>query len=419
MANEIPPSLARFIRAQHGVVTRKQALRAGLTEPAVRSRLRSGSWRQLYRGVYLTYGGPPRRESSMWAAVLYCGRGAVLSHQTAAELHGLNVKPHEKIHVTIPADRRVVAAPGLSIHLSGRPLDPPDAHRDPPHTPICDTLLDLADAATDLDTVCGWITDAFEKEKLHAVQLRFALSQRTRARWRAQLTDLLDCAAAGDHSVLEFRYTRDVERAHGLPESVRQVPFTRADGREGRRDRVYRDFAVIVELDGRLWHPPEAISADKRRDRAAAAVGMVSLRYEWTDVNSRACEAAAEIAQVLRTRGWTGTPRACFPGCPAPSSASAASVTARCGLRRRVFAPRSAPDRKRPPSLLRTRSLRAPERQIGPNGEMSGTEQAGPRPEPRAARPRWWGGQGRSEPRGGRGRESGYQRARGGWQRLN
>jgi hypothetical protein len=69
----------------------------------------------------------------------------------------------------------------------------------------------------------------------------------------------------GDHSVLEYRYTRDVERPHGLPESVRQVPFTKDNGQEGRRDRVYARYGVVVELDGRLAHPPEAISADKRR----------------------------------------------------------------------------------------------------------------------------------------------------------
>ena len=36
-------------------------------------------------------------------------------------------------------------------------------------------------------------------------------------RWREDLAELIVAAAGGDHSVLEFRYHRDVERAHGLP----------------------------------------------------------------------------------------------------------------------------------------------------------------------------------------------------------
>lgn len=320
MAKELPPLLDKTARDQHGVITRQQALRAGLTTETIRSRRESGSWRQLYRGVYLVTSGPPDRDARLWAAVLYCGRGAVLSHATAAELHGLEVTQPLPIHVSIPSRRRITAPPGLRVHLTSRPLDPPQGHRDPPHTPICDTLLDLADATTDLDELCGWLTSAFREGKVNELQLRWALAQRGPVRWRKQLAEIAACAAAGDHSVLEYRYTRDVERAHGLPESVRQVPFLQDSYREGRRDRVYEDHGVAIELDGIAWHPPGKSSADKKRDRAAAAQGLVSLRYEWTDVTAHPCETALEVAEVLRTRGWTGAPHPCSAGCPVPRS---------------------------------------------------------------------------------------------------
>src|SRR4030081_2970145 len=95
-------SLDRIIRAQHGVITRGQAIQAGITRDAVQSRVRHGAWQPLHRGVYLTTAGPPRRDPRLWAAVLYCGNGAILSHETAAELHGLTVRPSSVIHVTIP-----------------------------------------------------------------------------------------------------------------------------------------------------------------------------------------------------------------------------------------------------------------------------------------------------------------------------
>lgn len=160
------------------------------------------------------------------------------------------------------------------------------------------------------------VTRAFARDLTDAATLCAAMGQRTRLRWRGELHELITAAASGDHSVLEYRYGRDVERTHGLPESVRQAPFEGPDGRRGRRDRLYRDYGVVVELDGRLAHPVEAQWRDKARDNAAAADGMQSLRYGWVHVRRNACETAAQVAQVLRVRGWTGQPRPCSPGCP-------------------------------------------------------------------------------------------------------
>jgi hypothetical protein len=116
--------------------------------------------------------------------------------------------------------------------------------------------------------------------------------------------------------VLEFRYDRDVERAHGLPEPTKQVWFAGADGRRGRRDRVYEEYGIVVELDGKLGHEGEDQWRDKSRDNAAAATGQQSLRYGWKHVKSQACQTAVEVARVLRLRGWDGSPRPCSSACP-------------------------------------------------------------------------------------------------------
>jgi Transcriptional regulator, AbiEi antitoxin len=81
------------LQAQAGVVSRQQALEAGFDEDAIERRLRSGAWRRLRRGVYATFTGALSREAKLWAAVLSAGPGAVLSHETAAEIHGLTDKP--------------------------------------------------------------------------------------------------------------------------------------------------------------------------------------------------------------------------------------------------------------------------------------------------------------------------------------
>ena len=283
----------------------------------IKFRVASGQWQQIHRGVYATFTGLPGRATQLWAAVLSAGPGAALSHETAAELHWLTSKPADLIHVTIPVQRRVVAADGVVLHRSGRAIAAVQAHTYPPRTKVEDTVLDLTQTAAAFDDVCGWVTRAIARELTDEDRLHDAMSARTKLRWRAELHELIAAASGGDHSVLEFRYHHDVERAHGLPESRRQVPFTGPGGRRGRRDRVYEKYALVIELDGRLAHPAENQWKDKARDNAAAVGGMQSLRYGWNDVRRQPCATAVQVARVLRLRGWDGRPRSCLPGCPA------------------------------------------------------------------------------------------------------
>jgi hypothetical protein len=317
MERELPYTLRNLARNQAGVVSRSQAMRAGLTVDMIKFRVRTGHWRQMHPGVYALFTGLPGRSARLWAVVLSSGHGAVLSHETAAELHGLTDKPTDPIHITVPRQRHVIPVPGVVVHRSARAVTAVQGHTYPPRTRVEETVLDLTQTAATFDDVCGWVTRAFARDLTDEVRLHEAMRLRTKLRWRADLQELTTAAADGDHSVLEFRYHRDVERAHGLPESGRQVPFTGPGGRRGRRDRVYEDYAVVIELDGRLAHPAESQWKDKARDNAAAAGGMQSLRYGWNDVRRQPCVTAVQVAAVLRRHGWDSLPRPCSPGCPA------------------------------------------------------------------------------------------------------
>jgi hypothetical protein len=177
-------------------------------------------------------------------------------------------------------------------------------------------VLDLTQTAATFDDVCGWVTRAFARDLTDEERLRSAMRQRAKLRWRADLHELIAAAASGDHSVLEYRYDRDVERAHGLPEPVRQAPFVSPDGQRGRRDRLYQDYGVVVELDGRLGHGPEDQWRDKDRDNTAAVDRKQTLRYGWEHIRRHPCATALQVAAVLRVHGWDGWPRPCSAGCP-------------------------------------------------------------------------------------------------------
>ena len=114
----------------------------------------------------------------------------------------------------------------------------------------------------------------------------------------------------GIESVLERRYLDRVERRHRLPALERQA---RLDGR-ARIDGLYRELGLAVELDGPQFH--DATMDMSRDNRHVLHSSVDTLRYGWQAVTTQPCAVAAQVAQALTTRGWSGHMRSC-PECPA------------------------------------------------------------------------------------------------------
>jgi len=312
--HSLPAGLLDLAESQRGVFTSSQAFRAGLTKDAIRAGLDGGHWQRIHRGVFAAFSGVPGREPLLWAAVLRAGPWATLSYQTAAELNGLTRKPSQLIHVTVPGSRRVEPIPGVVVHRSERIRAARHPAASPPRTRVEETVLDLTDTARTFDDALGWACAACRGRLTTPGLLQDAMSDRARLRFREALELALGDIAEGVHTVLEFRYLSDVERLHGLPRAVRQCRVVRGTRHE-YRDILYRSYLVAVEPDGRLAHLPETRWADVRRDNAAAADGIITLRYSWSDVTQRPCSVAGEVGAVLSQRGWTGRLRCCGPGC--------------------------------------------------------------------------------------------------------
>jgi hypothetical protein len=314
VATPIPPRLLEVADGRCGIVTKRQAVAAGLTRSVIASHVRYGRWQRLHPGVYSTFTGRPGRLAVLWAAVLSAGPGAMLSYQSAAEVAGLLGRQSAPIHVTVPADRRVARTPGIVVHTSERAATARHPAKLPPQTRLEETILDLAGAAPSMDDACAWITRGLGSRLTTQQKLHQALAPRGKIRWRAELTELLTPDAAGFHSVLERRYHRNVERPHGLPGAQRQVRYRRGQHNE-YRDALYRAYRTAIELDGDAAHGADTKWWDVRRDNAAVADGIVTLRYGWFDVTQTPCRVAAEVARVLAARGFVGA-RACSAGCP-------------------------------------------------------------------------------------------------------
>jgi very-short-patch-repair endonuclease len=171
-------------------------------------------------------------------------------------------------------------------------------------------VLDLVTVSAKPDDVVGTIAHACQRRKVTPAQLQIALQLRKKMPHRDLVAQALAAIADGVESVLEWRYFRDVERAHGLPKGRRQV-VRRRGGRREVVDVEYAKYKVIVELDGETFHVGEQRRRDKARDNAAAARGEIALRYGWSDATFTPCASAWQIGAVLQQRGWKGAVRCC------------------------------------------------------------------------------------------------------------
>lgn len=312
----------RLASQQGGVVTRIQAQNNGLSVKAIDSRLRSGAWQYVFtpaipgtrRSAYATFTGPIGVHARLWAAVLVSGRGATLSHETAAALHGLLDQEglRRPLHVTVPADRRVKPPEGVVIHYSRSVDRTRHPARLPPQTRLEETVIDLTQTAASLDQASGLIAQAVQRGLTTHDRILAVVDERKKLRWRDELRESCGAAGSGAHSLLELRYMRLVEQAHGLPRAERQVR-RKADGRAYIVDNRYARYRVRVELDGQRGHTGDGVFRDMWRDNAAALDGDQQLRFGWDDVDLRCCESAAIVGALLNV-----PPKPCGPNCPAP-----------------------------------------------------------------------------------------------------
>jgi hypothetical protein len=115
--------VAAIASNQHGVITTAQLMRAGLSPTVIRGWDRAGRLHRVHRGVYAV-GHPGLSKEGRWmAAVLACGRGAVLSHRSAAALSGFAPKPSGRWteltpEATVPGHAGRARRTGIHIHRS-------------------------------------------------------------------------------------------------------------------------------------------------------------------------------------------------------------------------------------------------------------------------------------------------------------
>jgi very-short-patch-repair endonuclease len=293
--NPIDRAIAALADRQHGVVARWQLLAMGLGAGAIEHRLRTGRLFMLHKGVYVV-GRQSLTPRGYWmGAVLAAGPGAVLSHRSAAALHGIRQSNQVKIDVTIPKGHRS-DRPTIRIHSST--FDPEDiATVDGiPVTSVARTILDLA-GVLDTDPLLRVVEEADRREKFDLRAMERVMARRPRARGRVKLREILaDYRDAPDtRSKLERDFWALIKTA-GLP-----PPQLNTMVAGFLVDVCWPEWCLVVELDGRHFHARRrAFETDRIRDATLQRHGFRILRITYKRLQEQPDAVLADILALAR-----------------------------------------------------------------------------------------------------------------------
>lgn len=301
---DVPPALRQLIGAQSGLVTGEQAALFGVGNDALRRLVDQGHWTRPIIGLYDAAPLLGGFEKRAWGAVLLGGDDAAIGGDAALRLYGLAVEP-EEVDVWVPRSSQPVGMPGVRVHRDF--LERIARRRGRiPRIRIEDALVDVGQFLP-TGRLVALLSEASRRRLTTPQAVGAVIRSRARVRGRRRIEAILG-DLDGIESTLEYAYRRDVERAHGLPPARRQVSVSRGT----RSDGVYEAYGVVIELDGRAFHQPtEAAFRDLARDNGHAELNLITLRYGSADVRGRPCEVAAQVATVLRSRGWLGDGTSC------------------------------------------------------------------------------------------------------------
>lgn len=277
-------------RRQLGLVTTQQLLAAGLSSAAISKRVGRGRLYRIHQGVY-SVGHDGLSEEQRWmAAVLACGRGAALSHGSAA-VHWDLLRPlMGPVDVTVPTQNGRKPRRGVRIHrcasIGQSPFQTSGTQRRPP--------LLVTRKGIPVTTVARTLED-LKRSDLRSSLVRRAIRQAEFLR-----LPMGDVESDGTRSDLERDFLRLCRRSGLRP------PEVNATIGRVKVDFLWREERLIVETDSYATHGGAiAFEDDRARDLDLRRRGYRVHRYSERQLRKEPDAIAAEVARGLSGRRFS------------------------------------------------------------------------------------------------------------------
>jgi hypothetical protein len=245
-------ALSRMLDAQLDMISRRQALAAGLTKHALAHRLRPGGpWRGLLPGVYLAANGAPTTLQQEMAALLYAGDGSVITGPAALRCHYIRTELTEIVDVLVPAARQRRDTQFVRLNrttrMPGRIWEAGPVRYVMPARAVADTVRGM----TSLRDVRAVVADAVQRRRCAIPDLLTELDAGPNAGsmlFREALADVAD----GIRSVAEGDL-RDLLASSGLPMPLFNPSLYDEHGNfVARPDAWWPELGIAVEGAGEV-----------------------------------------------------------------------------------------------------------------------------------------------------------------------
>ncbi|MGF7120174.1 hypothetical protein [Rhodococcus sp. AG1013] len=278
------------------IIRRSEALQRGATDWNLQHLCRNGSWHRLRRGSYLsaeTFAELSARERHRVRSVATlesASRDAILSHQSAAIVHGIDLwnTPLAAVHLTRNRQSGGSRTALRHVHCTSLLPDESTSVAGLRVTTAARTIVDLARTLPfEQALVAG--DHALHSGRCSAGDLA-ATDPRTSRRKVAGVLQLLD---GRSESVGESR-SRVLMIREQLPIPDCQPKLYSSNGRFlGRVDFLFTEQGVVGEFDGRSKYgrlapdgrvPEDVLWAEKLREDAIRGAGWEVVRWVWDEL---------------------------------------------------------------------------------------------------------------------------------------
>jgi hypothetical protein len=289
-------ALETLLSEQHRVIGRSQALGAGMSEAALRHRIREGGpWRVLLPGVYLATTGTSTPSQRSVAALLYAGPGSMLTSLAALRYHGVRVPAAENIDVLIPAQRRRNNTGFARVHRTRRMPTPVVVAGAVRYAPPARAVADAARLLPTLRDARAVVADAVQQGRCQpswlAQELESGPVQGSR-RLRLVLAEITD----GIRSVTEAELRDLIKRSH-LPVPLFNPGLYAASTFIASPDCWWPIGGIAVEVDSREWHlSPEDWERTMARRARMSSYGIIVLHFTPRQIRTE----PATVVRLIR-----------------------------------------------------------------------------------------------------------------------